>query len=359
MTSIIIITVGILVVAAVIIFLMPSDEGKSTQTISSENTFNKPGPNKRVCAYFIDLFFFFVLKWAIGLIFRMESNWILISIYWLLRDSFNGQSFGKFLVGLQVVNKEGDVIDFVEGIIRNITMAIPFVCVIEYIVMLKDNQGKRIGDKIAHTKVNDRRPHLSDGIFLLISICFFVVSLIFMYPSFNKKELFKSSPAVGTAGPSFDGRKWIVGHEDGNNEQTMTEHVLDGESVEDWSEMVTVEEYFGMQDQVTSKQFMKFMVDKVAVVCPGISVGINRESDREIIYDWEVINCANIGNQYEIARIVFAQDRIFVMRYSTKFRLSDEQFVHWVNIIESTLFGGTSEYDGFYEENSYLSEPGK
>jgi len=205
---IILILAGVLIAGAIAVFLMPSDEDKNTQTIPestltqpgmeptiqnksmfADKGFHKSGPNKRICAYMIDLLIITTIQWAVGLFSNIEFNWIIIPAYWLLRDSLNGQSIGKLIIGLQVVNEEGNAISPIEGIIRNITITIPLVNLIEYFVMVRDDQGKRMGDKLAHTKVNDLRPQMNDGIFLFISLCVLVAIIFIIYPNLNKMRV--------------------------------------------------------------------------------------------------------------------------------------------------------------------------
>ena len=82
-----------------------------------------------------------------------------------------GQSIGKYLVSTQVVDENNLPVKPSQTIIRNIFMIIPIFPLIEYFRMLRDKEeGKRIGDNVAKTKVNDLKPQISDNTFLWISI---------------------------------------------------------------------------------------------------------------------------------------------------------------------------------------------
>ncbi len=141
--------------------------------------FSKPGPNKRVCAFLIDscvgqfltTFFFFS-----GLI---QFNWIIWAVYILFKDSFNGKSLGKRLVGLQVIGLDGNVVKPRQALVRNILMIIPIFPVVEYIVMRCDKDGRRLGDQMVKTEVTDLKPQLKDIRFLWISILVIVLFIIF------------------------------------------------------------------------------------------------------------------------------------------------------------------------------------
>ena len=73
--------------------------------------------------------------------------------YWLFRDGLNGgRSFGKKFMGLKVV-KDGRPCTYVDSLLRNITLAIPLLNIVDLVLGLVDAEGKRIGDKIAKTQV--------------------------------------------------------------------------------------------------------------------------------------------------------------------------------------------------------------
>jgi uncharacterized RDD family membrane protein YckC len=74
-------------------------------------------------------------------------------LYFLLRDGLNnGASVGKKFMKLKVV-KNGAKCSYVDSVLRNITLIIPIVGLIDVILGLVDKDGLRIGDKVAKTQV--------------------------------------------------------------------------------------------------------------------------------------------------------------------------------------------------------------
>ena len=137
--------------------------------------FQKPGPNKRVCAFIIDSIIGQVFGGIFAFMMAKDVGWMLYAIFILTRDSLNGQSIGKILVGLQVVEQNYSPVSPAKTILRNISMAIPLVPLIEYYVMLNDKaEGKRLGDLLAKTRVHDLKPERKDSAFLWISVALFV-----------------------------------------------------------------------------------------------------------------------------------------------------------------------------------------
>jgi uncharacterized RDD family membrane protein YckC len=89
-----------------------------------------------------------------------ESLWgpAVATLYLLLRDGIGGQSLGKLLVGLVVVNVQtGQLCTWKESAQRNVFVLIPganlVAIFLESITIVRDPQGQRLGDRIAQTQV--------------------------------------------------------------------------------------------------------------------------------------------------------------------------------------------------------------
>lgn len=137
--------------------------------------FHRPGPNKRVCAFLIDSLaaqLAAIILSFLGLPKIESSIWY---VYILLKDIFNGQSLGKSLVDLQVVDDNNKPASVGPTILRNVFLIIPIFPIVEYFVMKKDPLGQRIGDRVAQTRVNDLKPETSDSVYLGISIFIFFI----------------------------------------------------------------------------------------------------------------------------------------------------------------------------------------
>jgi uncharacterized RDD family membrane protein YckC len=89
-----------------------------------------------------------------------ESLWgvAVAVLYLLLRDGIGGQSLGKLLVGVVVVNVQtGRLCTWKDSALRNVFVLIPGANVVaiflESITMIRDPQGQRLGDRLAQTQV--------------------------------------------------------------------------------------------------------------------------------------------------------------------------------------------------------------
>ena len=169
--------------------------------------FNKPGPNKRVCAYLIDAALIIIIQRIISLPSTFSS--LIFITYFLFRDSFSGQSLGKMFVSLEVIDEKGKRTGLLPGMLRNLPFVLPdlvsfflrsiasysgavlivlgFVPLVEYFVMRTNKEGRRIGDRIAKTKVNDLKPQTSDLKYLWISLAVMVVLTLISNPNVPMK----------------------------------------------------------------------------------------------------------------------------------------------------------------------------
>lgn len=147
---------------------------------------HKPGPNKRVFAFLIDSLIASGIQLLLSFA-GIKIGWLVWVAYILFKDCYNGRSIGKVCVNLQVVDGEGKPANFTQSVTRNILMAIPVFGIIEYFVMINDSLGRRIGDKLAKTQVNDLDSEDKESLYLVLSIILVIIEGFMFYFYFYKK----------------------------------------------------------------------------------------------------------------------------------------------------------------------------
>jgi len=140
--------------------------------------FVKPGPNKRVCAFLIDSIIGQILGVLVSASLKFNLSWPVWAIYILLKDTVEARSIGKFFVGIQVLDENSNPAKAAQTILRNLFMIIPIFPLVEYFVVLRNAQGRRLGDKAAKTQVTDLKPQVKDSTFLWVSILLIVIFVI-------------------------------------------------------------------------------------------------------------------------------------------------------------------------------------
>ncbi len=76
-----------------------------------------------------------------------------------------------------------------------------------------------------------------------------------------------ATPAEWLSKPEVPG--FVVGHEASNAEQSIVELVPEGETVHNWSRMITDQRLGGLVRHATPRQFAELMAQGMAQSCPG------------------------------------------------------------------------------------------
>jgi uncharacterized RDD family membrane protein YckC len=124
--------------------------------------YDKASAGSRLVAVVIDILISYI---PVALLFILmgftgyQLGGMLALVYNLVKDAvpaLNGQSLGKRAMNIRVVNYEtGNPItgDYGASAIRAVSLMIPLLNVIEFILVIADHNGRRIGDKWAKTIV--------------------------------------------------------------------------------------------------------------------------------------------------------------------------------------------------------------
>lgn len=141
----------------------PGEVGEHTLPADGIATFNS-----RAIAVLIDLAVSLGLVIATVSLLHISRLGMLVAVaYMLTRDSLpflNGQSIGKKAMKIKAVDLAGNSLagDWKTGVIRNISLVIPLVPIVELFILLTredgPNRGRRLGDEWAKTKVIVHEP---------------------------------------------------------------------------------------------------------------------------------------------------------------------------------------------------------
>ena len=129
---------------------------ESNQSLSTTAVASK---TDRFVGILIDGVAMMVVSYLIGKLAGWTVGYLVTSVYWLLRDALpfmNGQSIGKRVMKTRAVKEDSSAPltnDYVTSLIRNITLIIPIVGIIDAIFIFLDDDNKRLGDKIGKTIV--------------------------------------------------------------------------------------------------------------------------------------------------------------------------------------------------------------
>ena len=129
------------------------------RTLVLVSPYPRANAQKRMVAATVDA----LLVMTLGLFYWNGGSmlsWVLAVLYLLLRDALGGQSVGKFLVGQTLIHVDtGQRCGLAGSIKRNLMLIVPganlVAVVLEARTIVRDSQGQRLGDRLAHTQVVD------------------------------------------------------------------------------------------------------------------------------------------------------------------------------------------------------------
>ncbi len=138
--------------------------------------FSRPSFIRRVAAQLVDLFFISLFYFVVALIFSFlnmnpylpgpdqyyyrQLFWgTIVGIglfYFLVRDA-GGASIGKRIMGLRVVKIDDYErhANVVHSIVRNLTLLVPLVNILDVVYAFTDSKGRRVGDRAAGTVLTE------------------------------------------------------------------------------------------------------------------------------------------------------------------------------------------------------------
>jgi uncharacterized RDD family membrane protein YckC len=190
---------------------------------TTELTFIKSSRKRRIAAFIIDHFVMTFLMVSIVFIalgpnFMDENNpskmmttmlFVMIPgfIFYFAKDSINGISVGKWIMGIMVrdENNQNEIPSFGRLFLRNLFI---IIWPVEFIVLATNDQKKRLGDKVAKTVVvkNTNKPTKLPRILALIGVGI----TFFVFVFFTAGNAMKNSDAYKVATKEIEQNKDIV-----------------------------------------------------------------------------------------------------------------------------------------------------
>ena len=141
----------------------------------------------------------------------------------------------------------------------------------------------------------------------------------------------------------FDNRSWKVGWSQEKGAQRMVEWVVDGQTVENWKELVT-EQFYPNLKGVPPKQFSEGFLKQLKGASPGVWINQISDDGRECIIEWRTINDPQNPPQHEIDRIFSGSEGLHVVHYVVKqAEMPASERSKWISLLRSARIAGTAK----------------
>jgi hypothetical protein len=152
-------------------------------------------------------------------------------------------------------------------------------------------------------------------------VLIYILLLVPFFNSYAEEALIPYSEGEKTSKikPVFDEREWKLGWSDTSRPGTVfEEYVLNNEAVENWSELVTIQFFPGLNEMTNLDVFEGASKQGLVRVCPNIKWNSVYNTESERAWSWTSSGCQGQPDQSEIVRALKTKKGIYLFHYAIK-----------------------------------------
>ena len=140
----------------------------------------------------------------------------------------------------------------------------------------------------------------------------------------------------------LDGRGWKLGYESKQANQEITEYVLPGETVGNWTELVSIQAFPGAQNRATPGGVMLGAKEQTLKKCPKTTWNVIHESSNQVLFEYLTAKCRGVDDEHELIMIFLNDRALYQVSYaSKKLPVTEAQRTQWIAIIEKVVASGS------------------
>jgi hypothetical protein len=148
--------------------------------------------------------------------------------------------------------------------------------------------------------------------------------------------------ACATTGPHENlyfeyGPDWTVGHHQEFPQERIIELVTAGETVENWTRLLTIQDYNkAFIPAATADQMMSGVRARITAQCPNARWNVIQRTDTTVLYEFKIANCSAAPDQHEIAVFLSGRDNLFRIGYATKLNeMPAADRTKWIGVLSN------------------------
>jgi hypothetical protein len=146
-----------------------------------------------------------------------------------------------------------------------------------------------------------------------------------------------AAPAEERAELQFDERKWKLGFQGSRGASIITEYILEGESIQTWTELLTAQLLTGVPKRIKAEDFVKTAETKLRNITTGkLEWNIISTSPTDVMYEWTLVKDHLRPDEQEIVRVVKGTDGMHIIHYAThKVPMTSAARQKWIGLLKA------------------------
>lgn len=137
-----------------------------------------------------------------------------------------------------------------------------------------------------------------------------------------------------------DEKDWKIGFSEEKGNQAIVEWVRDGQSVQNWSELITLQTFFRVTPNVTPGFIAKNRESSYKTRCARVTQTTLSVSETEAIIELATAECAPNRDEYHIEKYIRGPYTLHRVAYSKTAPLSNTERERWTALIKKAAFVG-------------------
>jgi hypothetical protein len=132
----------------------------------------------------------------------------------------------------------------------------------------------------------------------------------------------------------YDGETpaWDIGYEAGDNLQRVVEFVRPGQTVDNWTELVTIQTYNKAVPWGSVEEQIAENARERAERCPGSTEDVIRQMPDGVLIEGKTVNCEQGADEHGVARVLDGTLSRFVVHYAVRgpVEMTPERRTEWI-----------------------------
>lgn len=130
-----------------------------------------------------------------------------------------------------------------------------------------------------------------------------------------------------------DDREWKEGHSAVKDNQTIIEWVPPGETVQNWSELVTLHTIHKTSRSLTPEKTAEVIKEDLKKRCANVTQKIISSTNTDILFERTTTSCAPARDEYSIIKIVNGFRSSSFITYASTSHLSKAERKKWIKYV--------------------------